>query len=219
MRKLSAGMMPPHDGGPRPTAEETAALLSWLESELDRAAAESPDPGRTVPFHRLNRSEYRNAVRDLLAVDVDVAEPAARRRRELWLRQHRRRAEVVADAARALLERGRQDQPPRRRHRVAVRQLRLLPHPGRPLAGTPAAGNAVRHARRHPHRLHVPARRRVRVLGGARARLERRHAGLYRAAGARDQHRSRARRDVHARAPPPCCRRDRTRSPTTSAAA
>jgi hypothetical protein len=73
VRKVSAGMMPPHDGGPRPTAGETAAVLSWLTSELDRAAAESPDPGRTVPFHRLNRSEYRNAVRDLLAVDVDVA--------------------------------------------------------------------------------------------------------------------------------------------------
>jgi hypothetical protein len=73
VRKLSAGMMPPHDGGPRPTAEETAGVLSWLEGELDRAAAESPNPGRTVPFHRLNRNEYRNAVRDLLAVDVDVA--------------------------------------------------------------------------------------------------------------------------------------------------
>ena len=48
-------------------------MLSWLESELDRAAAESPNPGRTVPFHRLNRNEYRNAVRDLLAVDVDVS--------------------------------------------------------------------------------------------------------------------------------------------------
>jgi len=73
VRKLQAGMMPPHDGGPRPTAEETAGVLSWLESELDRTAAEAPNPGRTVPFHRLNRSEYRNAVRDLTAVDVDVA--------------------------------------------------------------------------------------------------------------------------------------------------
>jgi Protein of unknown function (DUF1592)/Protein of unknown function (DUF1588)/Protein of unknown function (DUF1587)/Protein of unknown function (DUF1585)/Protein of unknown function (DUF1595) len=72
VRKLAAGMMPPHDGGPRPRADERAALLSWLEGELDRAAAESPDPGRTVPFHRLNRSEYRNAVRDLLAVEIDV---------------------------------------------------------------------------------------------------------------------------------------------------
>jgi len=73
VRKLRAGMMPPHDGGPRPTAAETGALVSWLEGELDRAAAASPDPGRTVPFHRLNRSEYHNAVRDLVAVDVDIA--------------------------------------------------------------------------------------------------------------------------------------------------
>jgi len=73
VRKLQSGMMPPHDGGPRPTAVETAGVLSWLEGELDRAAAESPNPGRTVPFHRLNRGEYRNAVRDLTAVDVDVA--------------------------------------------------------------------------------------------------------------------------------------------------
>jgi hypothetical protein len=72
-RKLEAGMMPPHDGGPRPAREESRALLSWLEGELDRAAAESPNPGRTVAFHRLNRSEYRNAVRDLMAVEVDVS--------------------------------------------------------------------------------------------------------------------------------------------------
>ena len=73
VRKLKAGMMPPHDGGPRPSPEQNTALVAWLEGELDRAAEESPDPGRTVPFHRLNRAEYRNAVRDLLAVNVDVA--------------------------------------------------------------------------------------------------------------------------------------------------
>jgi hypothetical protein len=73
VRKLKAGMMPPHDGGPRPTPEQSAALVGWLESELDENAEASPDPGRTVPFHRLNRAEYRNVVRDLLALDVDVA--------------------------------------------------------------------------------------------------------------------------------------------------
>jgi hypothetical protein len=73
VRKLKAGMMPPHDGGPRPTPLQNVALVTWLESELDRAAAQAPDPGRTVPLHRLNRAEYRNAVRDLLAVDLDVA--------------------------------------------------------------------------------------------------------------------------------------------------
>jgi hypothetical protein len=74
VRKLRTGMMPPHDGGPRPAPERSAALAAWLEAELDLAAAAAPDPGRTAPFHRLNRSEYRNAVRDLLAVDVDVSD-------------------------------------------------------------------------------------------------------------------------------------------------
>jgi hypothetical protein len=73
VRKLKAGMMPPVDE-PRPTAEARLEFASWLEGELDAAAAANPNPGRTEPFHRLNRAEYRNAVRDLLALDVDVAE-------------------------------------------------------------------------------------------------------------------------------------------------
>ena len=48
------------------------ALRSWLEQELDRAAAAQPNPGRPM-LHRLNRVEYGNAVRDLLALNVDVA--------------------------------------------------------------------------------------------------------------------------------------------------
>lgn len=71
VRKLDTGMMPPHDGGLRPSPAESTALVSWLENELDGAV---PDPGRTVPFHRLNRTEYSNAVRDLLAVDIDVTD-------------------------------------------------------------------------------------------------------------------------------------------------
>ena len=49
------------------------AFASWLEGELDRAWAAAPNPGRTEPFHRLNRVEYRNAVRDLLGLDLDVS--------------------------------------------------------------------------------------------------------------------------------------------------
>ena len=71
VRKLRGGMMPPA-GRPRPVDEATLAFTAWLEDELDRAAAEYPDPGRTAPLHRLNRAEYRNAVRDLLALEVDV---------------------------------------------------------------------------------------------------------------------------------------------------
>jgi hypothetical protein len=73
VRKLRAGVMPPV-GEPRPTTDTRMELVGWLENELDAAAAAQPNPGRTEPFHRLNRTEYRNAVRDLLALDVDVAE-------------------------------------------------------------------------------------------------------------------------------------------------
>ena len=69
--KLRMGTMPP-PGRPRPDRPITDALASWLESELDRAAAARPNPGRTESFHRLNRTEYGNAIRDLLALEVGV---------------------------------------------------------------------------------------------------------------------------------------------------
>ncbi len=71
IRKLRGGMMPPQ-GNPRPDAAELDGLIHYLESSLDRAAAAKPNPGR-APLHRLNRTEYGNAVRDLLSIDVDVA--------------------------------------------------------------------------------------------------------------------------------------------------
>jgi mono/diheme cytochrome c family protein len=70
--KLRAGVMPP-GGAPRPDKATHDAFASWLEGELDRGWNANPDPGRTEPFHRLNRVEYRNAVRDLLALDLDVS--------------------------------------------------------------------------------------------------------------------------------------------------
>ena len=73
VRKLRAGEMPPA-GRPRPDAAAYDSFRMWVEAELDRAAAARPNPGRTEPFHRLNRAEYQNAVRDLLAFDVDVAD-------------------------------------------------------------------------------------------------------------------------------------------------
>jgi len=69
--KLRAGFMPPV-GRPRPDAAAYDAFASWLERELDRAASANPNPGWTPLFHRLNRAEYQNVVRDLLAVTVDV---------------------------------------------------------------------------------------------------------------------------------------------------
>ena len=71
--KLRSRTMPPA-GSPRPAEDTYRAVSSWLESSIDTAALARPDPGRGETFHRLNRAEYHAAVRDLLAVDVDVAE-------------------------------------------------------------------------------------------------------------------------------------------------
>ena len=73
INKLRTRTMPPV-GRPRPEIETYDALASWLESELDQYAADRPNPGRTEAFHRLNRAEYANAIRDLLVIDVDVNE-------------------------------------------------------------------------------------------------------------------------------------------------
>jgi mono/diheme cytochrome c family protein len=66
--KLRAGSMPPA-GMPRPDAATYRAVADWLEQEIDRAWAANPNPGRTNAVHRLNRSEYNNAVRDLFALE------------------------------------------------------------------------------------------------------------------------------------------------------
>ncbi len=71
IRKLRAGMMPP-PGMPRPPLAQYEGLRDWLETEIDRKAATRPDPGSVV-LHRLNRTEYKNAVRDLLDLEIDVA--------------------------------------------------------------------------------------------------------------------------------------------------
>ena len=71
VRKLRAGMMPPA-GRPRPEPGVLDDLAGWLEGRLDEAARRRPDPGRPAAVHRLNRAEYRNAVRDLLDIEVEV---------------------------------------------------------------------------------------------------------------------------------------------------
>src|SRR2546428_6924716 len=67
--KLRTGEMPP-PGRPRPDAATYRAVAAALEGELDAAAAATPHPGR-VPVHRLNRTEYTNAIRDLLGLEID----------------------------------------------------------------------------------------------------------------------------------------------------
>ena len=71
VRKVRTGLMPP-SGRPRPDKAGHDAFVSELESALDSAAAAHPNPGRTEPFHRLNRAEYKNVIRDLLDLDVNV---------------------------------------------------------------------------------------------------------------------------------------------------
>ena len=73
LSQLRNRRMPPMEM-PRPTDEIYDELVSWLETELDDLAAANPNPGRTDIFHRLNRAEYSNAVRDLLNIEVDVEE-------------------------------------------------------------------------------------------------------------------------------------------------
>jgi hypothetical protein len=72
VRKLHTGIMPPANM-PQPSEADRRALLTWLETELDAAAAARPNPGRTETLRRLNRTEYQNAIRDLLALDIDAA--------------------------------------------------------------------------------------------------------------------------------------------------
>ncbi|MBI4475779.1 MAG: DUF1592 domain-containing protein [Acidobacteria bacterium] len=70
LHKLGTGQMPP-PGRPRPAQAEVTAMTAWLASALDRAAAADPNPGR-VEVHRLNRTEYANAIRDLLGLEIDA---------------------------------------------------------------------------------------------------------------------------------------------------
>ena len=71
IRKLSVGAMPP-SGMPKPSPADVSALVSSLETSLDKAYAANPNPGHAT-LHRLNRTEYANSVRDLLALDVDAS--------------------------------------------------------------------------------------------------------------------------------------------------
>ena len=72
VHKLRTGTMPPSNM-PQPSSDSRRALVTWLETSLDAASAARPNPGRTETLRRLNRTEYQNAVRDLLALDVDAA--------------------------------------------------------------------------------------------------------------------------------------------------
>src|SRR5579883_1516997 len=92
IRKLRAGMMPP-PGLPRPPLAQYEQLRDWLEAEIDRKAALHPNPGAVV-LHRLNRTEYANAIRDLLDLQIDVSTllPPNRPAEAVWRRRSANRA-------------------------------------------------------------------------------------------------------------------------------
>ena len=71
IRKMRAGLMPP-PGISKPDNATSASFVSWLETQLDRAAEAHPSAGRPL-VHRLNRTEYANAIRDLLALEIDAS--------------------------------------------------------------------------------------------------------------------------------------------------
>ena len=70
--QLRSRAMPPSNM-PRPDNATYDVVARWLETELDRAALAHPNPGRPAALHRLNRTEYSNAVRDLLGIEIDAA--------------------------------------------------------------------------------------------------------------------------------------------------
>ncbi len=72
VRKLRTGVMPPPNM-PQPSEADRRAILTWMETSLDAASTAKPNPGRTEALRRLNRTEYQNAIRDLLALDIDAA--------------------------------------------------------------------------------------------------------------------------------------------------
>jgi mono/diheme cytochrome c family protein len=71
VRKLHTGVMPP-PGTPQPPEADRRAILTWLEAALDAASDAKPNPGRTETLRHLDRTEYQNAIRDLLALDIDA---------------------------------------------------------------------------------------------------------------------------------------------------
>ena len=73
VRKMRNGLMPPA-GAARPDDATYTKFLASLQDRLDASSAKQPDPGRTETAHRVNRLEYQNAVRDLLAVEMNVAD-------------------------------------------------------------------------------------------------------------------------------------------------
>ena len=168
VRKLHTGVMPPPNM-PQPSEADRRAMLTWLETSLDAASAAKPNPGRTETLRRLNRTEYQNAIRDLLALDIDAASllPADES-------GHGFDNVTVGDLSPTLLDR--YISAAQKISRLAVGstqsslQSDIIRAAGRSHAGRSAARAADRHARRRVDVLYVRPGRRVRHPDLARAR-------------------------------------------------
>ena len=168
--KLRSGAMPP-PGRRRPESAALDAFATWLETELDREAAAHPNPGR-VADHRLNRFEYGNAIRDLLALEIDAAELLPADESDQGFDNI---AEVLSMSPTLL---GRYMFAARRISQLAVGDPanRAGRRDVRPVARLAAGrsherGPAVRYARRRAHAPLLSARRRLRRADPARAEL------------------------------------------------
>ena len=164
VRKLRTRSMPPQ-GMPRPDEASYNALATFLETELDRAASAAPNPGRPL-IRRLNRSEYANSVRDLLALDVDVSSLLPPDDAAFGFDNN---ADLLGTSP-ALLEKlsrgGRSGQRARRR-RAGLAWLGHVSHPPGQVAGPAHRRSSARIGRWPGRQPQLPARRRVSLLAGA----------------------------------------------------
>ena len=160
VRKLRVGAMPPQPR-PRPDKVTYDGFRRWLEDELDGAAEAKPNPGRTLAFHRLNQTEYRKVIRDLLDLDIDVRSGFPRRAGSVRLRQQRRRP-VLSPSLLTLRVAAPQDQPARHRRAagrggvIATHEIPLNLVQGEQCRARTAFGSRGGAAVRHP----FPRRRR-----------------------------------------------------------
>ena len=191
VRKLRVAMMPPADA-PQPEATARVAFVAWLERRLDRAAAESPDPGPSLVRRRESR-RVRERGPGSSARRGRCGGVAASRRLRVRLRQHRRCADDLACARRAVLERGRQDRGARRRRSRNGAGCTSVPHSSGRVAGHSGRRHAARHGRRRNGPRRAAARRGVPARRHLLQVQSRRDEGPRASARLRDRRRRRAR--------------------------
>ena len=144
-----------------PTRRRTSDSSRGSKASSIAPRASGPNPGRTEAFHRLNRTEYQNAVRDLLDLDVDVTALLPPDDASYGFDNIAGVLKISPTLHGAISVGGAEDQPHGGRHRAAVSHSRLLSRRRRSARRTAPARAAVRHARRRVDPLHVPDGRAV----------------------------------------------------------